>query len=223
MFGTQRIHRHIGIAQMEARIRMFRMRRTFDVCLLQKSTLSCCTVSNHHGSGGGKGKANSFVGDLKISVWLPVAILSFFMWGVLILQEDRQTHPSGSSWAPSLLGIHKNTHPVHRLFRAIFPFCVLVSQVAIACFSHCCWFWGKVTGKKRSPLAIQGVCFGRQRVEPRKVTPKGLDSFLFVTTGSEAVEAAVKLARRSRIRPRAQRGVRGSLASGWYLPLPSKG
>ena len=27
--------------------------------------------------------------------------------------------------------------------------------------------------------------------------PKGLDSFLFVTTGSEAVEAAVKLARRS--------------------------
>ena len=26
--------------------------------------------------------------------------------------------------------------------------------------------------------------------------PKGLDSFLFVTTGSEAVEAAVKLARR---------------------------
>jgi len=31
----------------------------------------------------------------------------------------------------------------------------------------------------------------------RKVMPKGLDSFLFVTTGSEAVEAAVKLARRS--------------------------
>ncbi|CAJ1411058.1 unnamed protein product [Effrenium voratum] len=34
-----------------------------------------------------------------------------------------------------------------------------------------------------------------------KVTPKGLDSFLFVTTGSEAVEAAVKLARHATKKP----------------------
>ena len=57
----------------------------------------------------------------------------------------------------------------------------------------------KENGTEKVRLNQVNIAFHRQMLDLteklQQVMPKDLDSFLFVTTGSEAVEAAVKLAR----------------------------
>ena len=60
----------------------------------------------------------------------------------------------------------KPTEMTHYNFKTDLQGAILDSQVA-SFFSHCCWFCGKVDGKKRSQLAIQDRIPARLKIEHR--------------------------------------------------------